>query len=102
MMDDEGEIKTFELTGEDFSFRMNGEVAPDIRVNEGDMVRIELTSIDGMHDWVIDEFDAATNQITTGQTTSIEFIADQKGTFEYYCSVGQHRANGMFGTFIVE
>ncbi len=34
--------------------------------------------------------------------TFVEFTADKKGTFEYYCSVGEHRVNGMKGKFIVE
>jgi plastocyanin len=29
-------------------------------------------------------------------------VADKKGTFEYYCSVGQHRALGMKGKLVVE
>lgn len=42
-----------------------------------------------------------TTQVNTGATTSVEFVADQVGNFEYYCSVGQHRANGMVGTLTV-
>ena len=34
--------------------------------------------------------------------TFVEFTVDKTGTFEYYCSVGQHRANGMVGNLIVE
>ena len=34
--------------------------------------------------------------------TSVTFIADQEGSFEYYCSVGNHREEGMVGTLIVE
>ena len=50
----------------------------------------------------IDEFNAATERVSAGATTTVEFIADKKGTFEYYCTVGQHRANGMKGKFVVE
>jgi len=32
----------------------------------------------------------------------VEFTADTPGEFEYYCSVGQHRANGQVGKLIVE
>src|SRR3990167_9256749 len=38
----------------------------------------------------------------TGQSASVEFTADKAGGFEYYCSVGTHRAMGMVGAFIVE
>lgn len=96
-----GETKTFVLTGENFKFLMDGQEAPELIVNEGDKVIIEFTSTSGFHDWVVDEFNAATEKVNEGQSTSVEFIANKKGTFEYYCSVGQHRANGMFGNLTV-
>jgi plastocyanin len=97
-----GELKTFVLGGENFKFTMNGNDNPEIKVNEGDRVRIEFTSTKGFHDWVVDEFDASTEKVNDGGSTFVEFTADKKGTFEYYCSVGQHRANGMKGVFVVE
>jgi len=97
------EMKTFILTGENFKFMKDGKDNPVIMVNEGDKVRIEFTSVGGMHDWKLDEFNAATEIVRDGEgMTFVEFVADKKGTFEYYCSVGQHRANGMKGMFIVE
>ena len=57
-----------------------------------------------MHDWVIDEFSARAKQIQAGETDTVEFVANKKGTFEYYCSVGNgfHRQQGMVGKLIVE
>ena len=98
----EGDVVTFQLTGENFAFFMDGEEQPELHVKQGDTVRIELTSTDGFHDWVVDEFDAATDRVRTGETATVEFVADQTGTFEYYCSVGSHRANGMWGNLVVE
>lgn len=74
----------------------------ELRVKEGDTVTIQLTNSDGFHDWVVDEFGAATEKIQAGGNTSVTFVADKKGTFEYYCSVGAHRAQGMVGNLIVE
>lgn len=74
----------------------------ELRVNEGDTVTINLTNSQGFHDWVVDEFGAATAKIQAGDTTSVTFVADKAGTYEYYCSVGNHRAQGMVGTLIVE
>lgn len=74
----------------------------EIRVKKGDKVRIVFTNKEGFHDWVIDEFNARTPQIRAGETATIEFVADKVGTFEYYCSVGQHRQLGMKGNLIVE
>ncbi|MFH1834569.1 MAG: plastocyanin/azurin family copper-binding protein [Methanobacteriota archaeon] len=94
--------KTFVITGENFKFLMDGQEAPALRVAHGDKVRIEFTSTQGFHDWVVDEFNAATEKVSEGGSTSVEFIASEKGTFEYYCSVGDHRAQGMEGNLIVE
>lgn len=91
----------FEVSGENFLFTINGEENPDMVVQQGDRVRVEFTSASGMHDWVIDAF-GATEIVQTGENTSVEFVADQTGTFEYYCSVGSHREQGMRGNFIVE
>ena len=95
-------MKTFFLTGANLRFFSNGVESPELRVKQGDSVRIEFASTDGFHDWVLDEFNASTNRVGAGASSSVEFVADKKGTFEYYCSVGQHKANGMKGVFIVE
>lgn len=94
---------TFTLTGENFRFRMDGEVNPELRVQQGDLVRIEFSSADGFHDWVNDEFEAATERVRPEEgMTVVEFVADEAGEFFYYCSVGSHRAQGMEGRLIVE
>ena len=95
-------VKTFVMTGENFKFVMNELNNPEIKVKQGDKVRIEFTSTDGFHDWVVDEFNAATQRVNTGSSTFVEFVADKKGTFEYYCSVGKHREMGMKGNLVVE
>jgi plastocyanin len=93
----ESDMQTFEVSGVNFAFSTE-----EIRVKKGDKVKIVFTSESGFHDWVVDEFNAATEQIKAGNTTSVEFVADKTGNFEYYCSVGQHRAQGMVGRLIVE
>lgn len=98
----EAEVTTFTITGENYRFLMDGKENPELKVKKGDRVRIEFTSSDGFHDWVIDEFNAATKQVQTGDTAAVEFVADQAGSFEYYCSVGQHRTLGMQGNLVVE
>lgn len=95
--DTSSEIKTFELTGRNFAFSQK-----EIRVNQGDTVRIVFSSTQGFHDWVIDEFNAATKRVNPNTTTEVTFTADKTGTFEYYCSVSNHRQQGMVGTLIVE
>lgn len=74
----------------------------EIVVQQGDTVTINFESTDGFHDWVLDEFNARTKQVSPNKPTSVTFVADKAGTFEYYCSVGNHRAHGMVGTLIVK
>ena len=90
-------IKEFNVSGKNFSFSVG-----EIRVKQGDTVRINFTSAEGTHDWVVDKFDAKTKRVNTNESVSVEFIADQTGIFEYYCSVGSHRALGMVGNLVVE
>ncbi len=95
--DEQSNIKTFEVEGKPFEFSMK-----EIRVKEGDRVRVFFNNTEGFHDWGIDEFNARTKQLQAGENDSVEFVADKKGTFEYYCSVGNHRQMGMVGNLIVE
>ncbi|OGZ96186.1 MAG: hypothetical protein A2847_02375 [Candidatus Sungbacteria bacterium RIFCSPHIGHO2_01_FULL_50_25] len=95
---DAPETKTFTITGKSFSFSQK-----EMRVKKGDTVKINFTSTEGFHDWVVDEFPGAkTGRVQTGQSTTAEFVASETGIFEYYCSVGSHRQAGMTGKLIVE
>ena len=100
--DNNGNVKVFVVDGSNLRFYIDGVENPEIRVKEGDKIRIEFSSSEGFHDFVIDEFSVATKRLSAGGSDSVEFVASAKGEYAYYCSVGQHRANGMFGKFIVE
>lgn len=90
-------IKEFTVEGSNFKF-----VPSTILVNKGDTVKINFKNTQGFHDFVVDEFGAATKQIKDPSTETITFVASKVGTFEYYCSVGQHRSMGMKGTLTVK
>lgn len=77
-------------------------IPSEITVNLGDTVRITFQNTGGVHDWVLDEFNVATPVFRGKKSETVEFVADKVGTFEYYCSVANHRALGMWGTFIVK
>ncbi|MBT4805459.1 hypothetical protein HON71_04770 [Candidatus Woesearchaeota archaeon] len=96
------ELKVIKVTGENYKFMMDGKENPEIKVKVGQKIKIEFTSTEGFHDFVIDELEAKTDKVNSGESTSVEFVANQAGTFSYYCSVGKHRDFGMEGTFIVE
>ncbi len=91
------ETKTFNLTGQNFAFS-----TAEIRVKKGDKVIINFESTGGFHDFTLDGYGIGTQSVNPGTPTSVEFVADQAGAFEYFCSVGNHRAMGMVGQLIVE
>lgn len=78
---------------------IDGIVNPDLIVNLGDTVRITVINGDpALHDLRIDEFGVYTGEILQDeQTVTVEFVADQPGNFNYYCSIPGHRQIGMEG-----
>lgn len=92
-----GQVQTFNIEGRPFEYNVK-----EIRVKKGATVRVNFASVEGLHNWSVDEFDVRTQQLPTGQSDTVEFVADKAGTFEYYCSVGNHRQMGMVGNLIVE
>lgn len=97
VQDEKGEVKEFIVEGKNFSYSVS-----EIKVKKGDRVRIIFKNTQGFHDLVIDEFGVATKQGQAPFEEVLEFTADKVGTFQFYCSVGSHRAMGMWGTFKVE
>jgi len=99
-------VRAFSVSAVNYAFRIDGVSNLDLRVQLGDTVRIEFTSASGIHDFVIDELDVRTEILASqddfGRIVVLEFVADTLGAFEYYCSIGGHRALGMEGNFIVE
>ena len=101
MMEGEGAMmedsQTVTLEAKNFTFGKD-----EIRVKKGDTVKVTINNSQGTHDFVIDEFGVSSGIIPTGSSKTVEFVADKAGSFEYYCSVGNHRQLGMKGTLIVE
>lgn len=96
-MSNSGKVITVKVEGGMFYFSPN-----TIKVNKGDTVKIVFTNIEGKHDFVIDEFNVKTEVLAENATQTIKFVADKVGSFEYYCSVQDHRQMGMKGTLTVE
>lgn len=91
-----GNVREFTVIGSNFAF------APTLMTaKKGETVRITFVNSGGKHDLKIDEFHVATKIIEGGAQETIEFVADKVGSFEYYCSVGSHRAMGMKGALTV-
>ena len=92
-----GATKAFTVVGDNYEFSLK-----QMKVKKGDKVRVTFKNAEGFHDFRLDEFTVATSKLQAGGEEVVEFIADKAGTFEYYCSVGKHRAMGMKGNLIVE
>ncbi|MDP3779362.1 MAG: cupredoxin domain-containing protein [bacterium] len=90
-------VKEFVVIGTNYSFGPK-----TIMVNKGDRVKILFKNNGGFHDLVIEGLNVATKRINQGGMDTVEFTASVAGSFEYYCSVGDHRQQGMFGTLIVQ
>jgi len=76
---------------------------PTLSANVGDIVKVTLTSADGIqHDVAFPDFNAQSEQVVgKGSSTTLEFVPDRPGSFAYNCVVAGHRQAGMEGTFEV-
>jgi plastocyanin len=87
--------KSFTINSYSYGYSPNS-----ISVSPGDKVTITLTNSGGKHDLVIDELGVNTSTINSGQSTSVTFTVPQSAagqSYEFYCSIGSHRAQGMVG-----
>lgn len=91
------QVRRFDMTAKQWEFEPS-----TITVNEGDTVRLNITSIDVAHGFGLNVF-GVNERLEPGQTTNIEFIADKKGTFTFTCNVFCGSGHGgMKGSLIVK
>lgn len=89
-------LKEFSIDVTSFSFTPS-----TMEVNQGDTVKITVKNLKGAHNLTIDELGIYTGTLQVGEERIVTFIAEEVGTFEYYCSIGFHRTRGMVGTLTV-
>lgn len=91
-----------QLTVDMYNFGYSQET---IEASPGETIEITLTNSEGYHDFVIDELDVDSGRTNAGEVTTATVTIPEDtavGTsYEYYCSVGNHRAQGMVGTLEV-
>lgn len=87
-----------EVTMEAGSFYFEPNV---INAKLGQTVRVTLNSVSMQHDFVIDDLGVKSSVLPSGRSETVEFVASEVGSFEFYCSVGNHRQQGMVGTLNV-
>ncbi len=76
-----GETKVFEITAKKYAFEPS-----KITVNKGDKVVLKIKSIDTTHGITISEFGLKRALIEKDAVTTVEFVADKVGVFEYRCT----------------
>lgn len=76
----------------------------EMTASPGQTLVVNLTTTDGMHDLVIDELGVQSSILNVGESQVLEIVVPEDavaGEYEYYCSVGNHRAMGMVGTLTI-
>ena len=91
-----GQIKSFTIMGMSYSYSPSS-----ITVNKGDTVKITFQNNEGFHNLTVSGYNVATPSIAAGSSATIQFVASQSGTFQYFCSIANHRAMGMVGNLVV-
>jgi len=89
----EGNVREITIDAKRFEFNPNV-----IKIKEGEAVRLKINNIDGEHGFSIPELG-----IEVHDEKGTLFIADKKGTFDFYCHhyCGSGHG-GMKGVLIVE
>lgn len=72
----------------------------NLTVNLGQTLQIKLESEDSPHTFTIEEL-GINEEFTFGTNSNVEFKADKKGVYKFYCNVPGHKEEGMEGTITV-
>ncbi len=74
-----------------------------LNLKKGETVKVVFKNVGALpHDLAVDEIGLKTKIIKGGEADTVTFTADKTGSFEMYCSVGNHRAQGMKGPVVVQ
>lgn len=90
-------IKNLFITAQNWEF-----LPSEIRVSQGDMVKLTIKSVDVDHGFAISDFNVKV-YLKPNEEEIVEFVADKKGEFTFFCNVicGEGHKN-MKGKLIVE
>lgn len=87
--------REFTISARDYRF------APDrMEVIKDDLVKVTVQSADHAYSLTIDEY-RLSKRVPAGGSTTIEFRADQPGTFRFYSNLSSHAGREMSGQLIV-
>ncbi len=83
-----------------FNFGFNQE---PVTIQKGDQVRLHITSTEGTHGIRIPDLGLSTTKLAPGEEQVLEFVANESGTFNYYCNVPCGAGHGsMRGQLVVD
>lgn len=90
-------VKEFTMTAKQWAFD-----PAVITVKQGDKVKIKIKSIDVTHGFALADFNVKVD-LTPNKEETVEFVADKKGEFTFFCSVmcGEGHKD-MTGKLVVE
>jgi cytochrome c oxidase subunit II len=90
------------LVGNDSEIRVTArkyEFFPNvIKAKRGDHIRLLITALDGTHGFKLEAFHID-QRLTKGEAVTVEFTADQAGTFSFecshFCGLGHQKMKGQ-------
>jgi plastocyanin len=89
--------QTVSMTIDEESFSFTPKV---LNVKAGQTIHLTLTSTSGGHNFVVDDLGVTTTTLSAGTPQTVDFAipADAAGkTYEFHCSVANHKDLGMTG-----
>ena len=98
----EDEVRQVEITG----FSDNSYDTEEVEVEQGETVEFVYNHDGGQHDLALEDGDGERVDGTSvlsasGESDSFTYTFEEDGDYEFYCSVGSHRGQGMEGSITV-
>jgi len=96
VVEEVGEAREILVKGNEFKFS-----PASISVEKGENIRLVFENIGtSSHNFKIEGLGISTATIPGGETDTVNFVAEESGTYNFYCGVGNHRALGMEGELV--
>lgn len=96
------DVREIDMTARDFSYTPS-----ELTVTPGQKVLVRLHNEGPSSHSLVFELPSGNVALPVilafGETAEVEFVApSDAGNYSYYCPVGNHRQEGMFGTLVVQ
>lgn len=92
-----GPTTSVTVIGLDYSFE-----PADLTVTEGETVKVVFRNDGALaHTWELPAFNVISDELGSGESQELTFVADKAGVYEVICGVVGHADLGMVGTLTV-